>query len=98
MFSEYILGYDFTESLIVFSPKQIIFFVASKKKMLLEKVNRPAGIQCPPIKIMLRNTEGGNEKTLEEIMTSIVKDCGKEKTHRISDFLFLAFRHSVKNL
>ena len=47
--------------------------------MLLEKVNRPAGIQCPPIKIMLRNTEGGNEKSLDEIMSSIVKDCGKEK-------------------
>ena len=47
--------------------------------MLLEKVNRPAGIQCPPIKIMLRNTEGGNEKSLDEIMSSVVKDCGKEK-------------------
>ena len=47
--------------------------------MLLEKVNRPAGIQCPPIKIMLRNTEGGNEKSLDEIMSSIVKDCGMKK-------------------
>ena len=28
---------------------------------------------------MLRNTEGGNEKSLDEIMSSVVKDCGKEK-------------------
>ena len=35
LFHEYLLSYDFADSIIFFSPKNIYFLVAAKKKMIL---------------------------------------------------------------
>lgn len=76
---EYILGYDFTESLLCFTPKEIIFFVASRKKMILESIKRPEKINCPEVNIFLRNPNGENEKTIDKILSNIITDCNKDK-------------------
>ena len=78
---EYILGYDFTESLISFTPKEIIFFVASKKKMILENIKRPDKIICPEVNVFLRNPSGDNEKTINTILENIITDCNKDKVN-----------------
>ncbi|MCQ2818864.1 MAG: hypothetical protein MJ252_16485 [archaeon] len=35
LISEYVLGYDFTETMIAFTPKRVLFYVASKKSKSL---------------------------------------------------------------
>lgn len=74
---EYILGYDFTESLIVITKKRIIFFLASKKFMLIENMLKPKEITLE-IKLFLRNPNGNNEETLEKIFDLVIKDNNNE--------------------
>ena len=74
---EYILGYDFTESLIVITKKRVIFFLASKKFMLIENMLKPKEITLE-IKLFLRNPNGNNNETLEKIFDLVIKDNNNE--------------------
>lgn len=78
-FHEYLLNYDFIDSIIFFSPKNIYFLVASKKKMILEAINRPAGISAPEIKIILRSTVEDNTPKIKNIFEDILKETNKSE-------------------
>ena len=41
LFHDYIFNYDFTDTIIFFSPKKIYFFLASKKKAYIEATRKP---------------------------------------------------------
>ena len=76
---EYILGYDFADSIIIFSSKMIYFVVAAKKKMMLESMNKPEGINVPEIKIILRATADDNTPKIKKILEDILKDNNKSE-------------------
>jgi len=76
---EYILGYDFADSIIFFSPKYIYFVVASKKKMMIESMKKPEGINAPDIKIYLRATADDNTPKIKDILENILKEINKSE-------------------
>ena len=76
---EYILGYDFADSLIFFSPKTIYFVVASKKKLMLESVQKPDGINVPEIKIVLRAQADDNMPKIKKVLEDILKEINKSE-------------------
>ena len=76
---EYILGYDFADSLIFFSPKTVFFVVASKKKMMLENIDKPSGINVPQIKIVLRAPADDNTPKIQKILEDILKEINKSE-------------------
>lgn len=78
-FHEYLLSYDFADSIIFFSPKNIYFLVASKKKMILEAINRPVGTTAPEIKIVLRSTAEDNTPKIKTILENIIKEINKSE-------------------
>jgi len=78
-FHEYLLNYDFIDSIIFFSPKNIYFLVASKKKMILEAIEKPAGISAPDIKLILRSTVDDNTPKIKSIFEDILKEINKSE-------------------
>ena len=77
LFHDYIFNYDLTDTLIFFAPKKIYFFVASKKKTLLESMKKPSNINVPEIKIVLRNPSDDNTPKIKEIFEEIKKEVNK---------------------
>ena len=76
---EYILGYDFADSLIFFSPKTVYFVVSSKKKMMLQSIEKPEGINVPEIKIVLRVPANDNTPEIQKIFENILKEINKDE-------------------
>ena len=77
LFHDYIFNYDLTDTLIFFAPKKIYFFVASKKKALLESMKKPSNINVPEIKIVLRTPSDDNTPKIKQIFEEIQKDVNK---------------------
>lgn len=78
-FHEYLLGYDFADSLIVFTSQRIFFLVASKKKMILEDIKKPKGISCPDINIVLRSPNDDNTGKIKKIFDEILENENKKE-------------------
>ena len=76
---EYILGYDFSDSIIIFTPKKIYFIVAAKKKMYLEATTKPTGIKVPDIEIVLRSNLEDNTPKIQKILEEICQKMDKGK-------------------
>ena len=76
---EYILGYDFADSIIFFSPKTVYFVVSSKKKLMLESIKKPDGINVPEIKIVLRVPANDNTPEIQKILENILKEINKDE-------------------
>ena len=80
IFHDYIFNYDFTDTIIFFSPKGIYFLVASKKKSLIESAKRPKGISnVPEIKIILRTPTDDNTSKIKEIFEKVKEDINKSE-------------------
>ena len=80
IFHDYIFNYDFTDTIIFFSPKGIYFLVASKKKSLIESAKRPKGISnVPEIKIILRTPTDDNTSKIKEIFEKVKEDINKNE-------------------
>ena len=79
LFHEYLLSYDFADSIIFFSPKNIYFLVAAKKKMILESIKRPVGTTAPQIKIILRSTAEDNTPKIKNIIEDILEETHKSE-------------------
>ena len=77
LFHDYIFNYDLTDTLIFFAPKKIYFFVASKKKTLLESMKKPNNINVPEIKIILRTPSDDNTPKVKQIFEEILKEVNK---------------------
>ena len=78
-FHEYILGYDFADSLIFFTPKTIYFVVASKKKLILESIEKRKGANIPEIQIILRANVDDNTPKIKDILERILKEVNKSE-------------------
>ena len=74
---EYILSYDFADSIIFFSPKTVYFLLAAKKKMMIESIKRPSGINAPEIKVILRSPPDDNTPKIKNILENIIKEVNK---------------------
>ena len=75
---DYIFNYDLTDTLIFFSPKKIYFFVASKKKTIIESTKKPGGIMnVPEIQTILRSLSEDNTPKIKEIFDLVKKDINK---------------------
>ena len=78
-FHEYILGYDFADSLIFFSPKTIYFVVASKKKIILQSIEKRKGANIPDIEIILKANVEDNTPKIKDILENILKEMNKSE-------------------
>ena len=76
---EYILSYDFSDSIIFFSPKNVYFLVSSKKKIMIESIKRPTGINAPQIKVILRSPPEDNTPKIKNILEDILKEINKSE-------------------
>ena len=94
---EYILGYDFADSIIFFSPKTIYFVVAAKKKMMIESMNKPEGINVPEIKIILRATADDNTPKIKKILEDIIKESNKPKIN-LGYFYTMIFMEKITDV
>ena len=78
LFHDYIFNYDFTDTLIFFSPKKIYFFLSSKKKSYIEATKKPSGIlNVPEIEIILRSPSEDDSQKIKDILEKIQKDINK---------------------
>ena len=78
LFHDYIFNYDFTDTIIFFSPKKIYFFLASKKKAYIEATRKPNGIMnVPEMKIILRSPSEDDKEKIKDILENIKKDINK---------------------
>ena len=78
LFHDYIFNYDFTDTLIFFSPKKIYFFLSSKKKSYIEATKKPSGIMnVPEIEIILRSPYEDDSQKIKDILEKIQKDINK---------------------
>ena len=78
LFHDYIFNYDFTDTIIFFSPKKIYFFLASKKKAYIEATKKPNGItNVPEMKIILRSPTEDDKEKIKDILENIKKDINK---------------------
>lgn len=75
---EYILSYDFSDSIILFSPKNVCFFLAAKKKMMIESIKKPSGINAPEIKTILRIPPNDNTPEIKTILENLLKEMNKK--------------------
>ena len=81
LFHDYIFNYDLTDTLIFFAPKKIYFFVAAKKKALLESMKKPSNINVPEIKIVLRTPSDDNTPKIKQIFEEIQKEINKDSVN-----------------
>ena len=80
LFHDYIFNYDFTDTIIFFSPKKIYFFLASKKKAYIEATKKPNGItNVPEMKIILRSPTEDDKEKIKDILEKIKKDINKSE-------------------
>ena len=80
LFHDYIFNYDFTDTIIFFSPKKIYFFLASKKKAYIEATKKPNGItNVPETKIILRSPTEDDKEKIKDILENIKKDINKSE-------------------
>ena len=80
LFHDYIFNYDFTDTIIFFSPKKIYFFLASKKKAYIEATKKPNGItNVPEMKIILRSPTEDDKEKIKDILENIKKDINKSE-------------------
>ena len=80
LFHDYIFNYDFTDTLIFFSPKKIYFFLTSKKKSYIDATKRPSGItNVPEIEIILRSPSEDDTQKVKDILEKIQKDVNKSE-------------------
>ena len=78
IFHDYIFNYDFTDTLIFFSPKKVYFFVASKKKGYIDATKKPSGIaNAPEIQTILRIPSEDSTEKVKEILENVKKDVNK---------------------
>ena len=80
LFHDYIFNYDFTDTLIFFSPKKVYFFLASKKKGYIDATKKPEGIMnAPEIETILRKPSEDNTEKIKEILEKLKQDINKSE-------------------
>ena len=78
----YLLGYEFTESIIVISKKRIIFFLGSKKKSMLDSLPKTKNYNGPEIEFVIREVKASNEKAITAILNNLGPKIGLLTTEK----------------
>mmetsp|Transcript_1813 Transcript_1813/g.2418 ORF Transcript_1813/g.2418 Transcript_1813/m.2418 type:complete len:126 (-) Transcript_1813:2673-3050(-) len=53
----WLLGYEFSDTLLVVSPHQAVFAVSPKKAALLEAMEKPPGYSGPGLKVIVKDQD-----------------------------------------
>lgn len=64
---EYLLGWDFTDTLVLFTSSKVVFYLGQKKKDMLEELKAPENYDGPKIELILKNIKESNEDAIKRI-------------------------------
>ncbi|KAI5717065.1 hypothetical protein M8J76_017015 [Diaphorina citri] len=75
----WLLGYEITDTIIVFTEKSILFLASKKKIEFLRQIESVKDDDVPPVKLLTRNKDGDDKESFNTIIKAI-KDSKKGKS------------------